>query len=50
MAEKLKGKVKSKVTTTKGGNKAIKPNMGRGTGGILMTSVKMKVEKDKKGK
>lgn len=49
MAEKkVKGKVKAKVSAAKG--KAIKPKLGRGTGGFIMTSVKLKVEKDKKQK
>lgn len=47
MAEKkVKGKVKAKVSAAKG--KAIKPKLGRGTGGFITTSLKMKVEEDKK--
>lgn len=39
-----KGKLKVKVEA----KKAIKPKMGKGTGGILPTSVKLKVEAKKK--
>lgn len=39
-----KAKVKLKVTTVKG--QAIKPKMGKGTGGIIPVSLKMKVQKD----
>ena len=42
-----KGKVAVKVTTKK---KAVKPKMGRGTGGIIPVSLKMKVEKDRNNK
>ena len=49
MAEKkVKAKVKATVSTTKG--KAVKPKMGRGTGGVIPVSLKMKVEKDRKAK
>lgn len=39
-----KGNVKVKVKS----NKAIKPKMGKGTGGIITATVIAKVEKDKK--
>lgn len=42
-----KGKVAAKVTTKK---KAVKPKMGRGAGGFIPVSLKMKVEKDKANK
>lgn len=49
MAEKkVKGKIKAKVTAQKG--KAIKPKLGRGTGGVIMTSVKLMVNNKKKDK
>ena len=47
---KVKTTVKAKVTPTTKKSKAIKPKMGRGTGGVIMTSVKLKVEKDNKQK
>lgn len=54
---KVKGKTKLKVKTQpqKGGDnkpkkEIIKPKLGRGIGGILMTSVRLKVEKDKNEK
>lgn len=47
--KKVKGKMKATVSTNKGG-KAIKPKLGRGTGGFLMTSIKVNVEKRKKKK
>lgn len=40
-----KGKIKVEVEANK---KAIKPKMGKGTGGILPTSVRLKVEAKKK--
>lgn len=48
--KKVKTTVKAKVTPTTKKSNAIKPKMGRGTGGVIMTSVKLKVEKDKKQK
>ena len=39
-------KATAKVSVSKG--KAIKPKMGRGTGGVIPISLKMKVEKDSK--
>lgn len=48
--KKVKTTVKAKVTPTTKKSKAIKPKMGRGIGGFIMTSVKLKVEKDKKQK
>ena len=46
MLKRIKGKINATVnTTTKRG--AIKPKLGRGTGGFITTSLKMKVEKDK---
>lgn len=49
MAKKVKATVKTNVTP-KAKSKAIKPKMGRGTGGIMTTSVKLMVNdiKDKK--
>ena len=41
-------KATAKVSVSKG--KAIKPKMGRGTGGYIITSVKLKAEKDNKQK
>lgn len=38
-----KGKIKVKVEA----KKAVKPKMGRGTGGIIPISVEAKVKKDK---
>lgn len=49
MAKKVKATVKTNVTP-KAKSKAIKPKMGRGTGGIMPVSLKLKVEKDKKAK
>ena len=49
MAKKVKATVKTNVTP-KAKFKAIKPKMGRGTGGYIVTSVKLKVEKDNKQK
>lgn len=48
--KKVKTTVKAKVTPTTKESKAIKPKMGRGTGGIMTTSVKLMVNdiKDKK--
>ena len=48
--KKVKTTVKAKVTPTTKKSKAIKPKMGRGTGGIIPVSFKMKVEKDRKSK
>ena len=48
--KKVKTTVKAKVDPTAKKSKAIKPKMGRGTGGIIPVSFKMKVEKDKKAK
>ena len=48
--KKVKTTVKAKVTPTTKKSKAIKPKMGRGTGGYIVTSVKLKVEEDKKQK
>lgn len=49
MAEKkVKGKIKAKVTAQKG--KAIKPKLGRGTGGYITTSVKLMVNDRNKKK
>ena len=48
--KKVNTMVKAKVTPTTKKSKAIKPKMGRGTGGILPVSLKLKVEKDKKTK
>ena len=50
MAKKVKATVKAKVTPTTKESKAVKPKMGRGTGGIMTTSVKLMVNdiKDKK--
>ena len=50
MAKKVKTTVKAKATPTAKKSKAIKPKMGRGTGGIMTTSVKLMVNdiKDKK--
>lgn len=45
MSNKIKAKIKATATPSK---KAIKPKMGRGTGGYIVTSVKLKVEKDSK--
>ena len=50
VGKKVKTTVKAKVTPTTKKSKAIKPKMGRGTGGILPVSLKLKVEKDKKTK
>lgn len=49
---KVKGKTRLKVTTKPKNNEekpsqAVKPKLGRGIGGILMTSIRLKVEKDK---
>lgn len=45
----MSNKIRTKVTATASpSKKAIKPKMGRGTGGYIVTSVKLKVEKDKK--
>lgn len=46
--KKVKTKVKTTVSATKG--KAVRPKMGRGTGGVIPVSLKMKVEKDRKAK
>ena len=47
----MSNKIRTKVTATASpSKKAIKPKMGRGIGGFIMTSVKLKVEKDKKQK
>jgi len=48
--KKVKTTVKAKVTPTTKKSKAVKPKMGRGTGGYIVTSVKLKVEKDNKQK
>lgn len=48
--KKVNAKLKAKVSPTTNKSKAIKPKMGRGTGGVIMTSVKLKVEKDNKQK
>lgn len=48
--KKVNAKLKAKVTPTSKKSKAIKPKMGRGTGGYIVTSVKLKVEEDKKQK
>lgn len=45
--KKVKGKVKATVASTKS-RKAIKPTLGRGTGGFLTTSIKSVVRKKKK--
>ena len=50
MAKKVKTTVKAKATPTAKKSKAIKPKMGRGTGGYIVTSVKLKVENDNKQK
>ena len=51
--KKVKTTVKAKATPTAKKSKAIKPKMGRGTGGIMTTSVKLMVndvkEKKKNG-
>ena len=51
--KKVKTTVKAKVTPTTKKSKAVKPKMGRGTGGIMTTSVKLMVndvkEKKKNG-
>ena len=41
-----KSKIKSKLSFKKG--KAIKPKLGRGTGGVIPVSVRMKVDYDRK--
>ena len=48
--KKVKTTVKAEATPTAKKSKAIKPKMGRGTGGIMTTSVKLMVNdiKDKK--
>lgn len=48
-SKKIKTKMKAEVTPTTKGSKAIKPKFGRGTGGIMTTSVKLMV-KDIKAK
>lgn len=40
-----KGKVQVKAEVKK---KAVKPKMGKGTGGILPTSIRLKIESNKK--
>lgn len=50
MAGKTKAKVKARVKLIKREGKPIKPNMGRGTGGVIPISLKLKVEKDQKEK
>ena len=45
--KKVKTTVKAKVTPTTKKSKAIKPKLGRGTGGFLTTSIKANVSKKK---
>lgn len=45
--KKVKTTVKAKVTPTTKKSKAIKPKIGRGTGGFLTTSIKAVVSKKK---
>lgn len=50
MAGKTKAKVKTRVKLIKHEGKPIKPNMGRGTSGVIPVSLRLKVEKDRNEK
>ena len=50
MVKKVRGKFIAKVKPSDGRSKAIKPNLGKDTGGFIVIPLKAKVKKDKEKK